>query len=70
LVNAVNSYFVGIFQDLSPIDFLGLLTDAELSADFVIKAYEVADRISKLNIYKALGPGGLPTWLCNNVCHI
>jgi len=42
---------------------LNLLTNTELTADFVIKPYEVAHTLNKLNIYKAPGPDGLPTWL-------
>jgi len=40
-----------------------LLTDTELTADFVIEPYEVAEKLTKLNIYKAPGPDGIRTWL-------
>jgi len=65
LANAINSYFVSVSQDLPPIDpkLLDLLTDTELTADFVIEPYEVAEKLSKLNIYKAPGPDEIPTWL-------
>jgi len=53
LANAINSYFVSVSQDLPPIDskLLDLLTDTELTADFVIEPYEVAEKLNKLNIY-------------------
>ena len=54
-----------ISGNLPPIDpkLLDLLTDTELTADFVIEPYEVAEKLSKLNIYKAPGPDEIPTWL-------
>lgn len=65
LANAINSHFVSVSQDLPPIDpqLLELLTNNKLTADFVIEPYEVAQRLDKLNLYKAPGPDGLPTWL-------
>ena len=65
LVNVINSYFVSVMEDLPTIDLklLDSLTDTELTADFVIEPYEVAEKLSKLNIYKAPRPDGLPTWL-------
>jgi len=49
--------FLRSFHQL--IQSIDLLTDIELAADFVT----VADRLSKLNIYKTARSNGLPTWL-------
>ena len=72
LANAIKYYFFSVSQDLPSVDpkIFNLLTATELTADFVIKLYEIAQRLNKLNIYKAPGPDGLPCGYCNNVHHI
>ena len=65
MAEAINDYFVGISQDFPPVDskLLEQLTSDTANSEFIIEPYQVAIRLAKLNIYKAPGPDGLPTWL-------
>jgi len=65
LANAIYTYFASVSNDLPPIDFnlLNLVTDTQLRAEFVTEPYQVANKLSRLNIYKAPGPDGILTWL-------
>ena len=65
MAEAINDYFVGISQDFPPVDskLLELLKSDTANSDFIIEPYQVATRLAKLNIYKAPGPDGLPSWL-------
>jgi len=40
-----------------------LLKSETANSKFILEPYNVAIRLAKLNIYKAPGPDGLPTWL-------
>ena len=44
-------------------DFLTLLTDTEFQSQFSIVPHEVETRLLRLNIYKAQGADGIPSWL-------
>ena len=64
LADAVNTHFVSVSNHLPAIDSNPeLITDTQLHAEFVIEPYQVAHKLSRLNIYKAPGPVGLHTWL-------
>ena len=65
MAETINDYFVGISQDLPPVDskILELLKHDTANSEFIIEPYQVAIRLAKLNIYKAPGPDGLPTCL-------
>ena len=65
VAEAINDYFVGISQDFPPVDskLWELLKSDTANSEFIIEPYQVAIRLAKLNIYKAPGPDGLPTWL-------
>ena len=57
MAETINDYFVGISQDLPPVDskILELLKHDTANSEFIIQPYQVAIRLAKLNIYKAPG---------------
>ena len=56
LADDINTYFVSVSNDLTAIDpnLLELVTDTQLRAEFVIEPYQVAHKLSRLNIYLSL----------------
>ena len=64
------SFFVSVLEHLPKVDpsILSSLTNY-CSIDFVIFPEKVEQSLEKINIYKAPGPDGLPSWFLRDFAH-
>ena len=64
LAETINNFFVSVSAHLPEVvpDILAKLT-GEYSDEFIIEPSVVENRLAKINIYKAPGPDGIPSWL-------
>jgi len=63
----INQFFVSVSEHLPNVDpsILSSLTN-DYSTDFVIFPEEVEWHLEKINIHKAPGPDGLPSWFLSD----
>jgi len=63
LAKTINNFFTEVSSHLPNIvpTILANLTD-DHNADFTVDPSEIENRLASINIYKAPGPEGLPSW--------
>jgi len=63
LPDEINEFFTSVSAQLPKVnaDILANLTD-DYSSEFIVDPAEVENRLAKINISKAPGPGNLPSW--------
>ena len=61
LADMINNHFVSVSDDLNPIQASDVMNH-EVPADMIISVDTVEKQLSSLNVKKAAGPDGVPTW--------
>ena len=64
IANIINEFFISVSAHLPKADpaLLADLTD-DYTATFIVEPEEVENRLARINIHKAPGPDGVPSWL-------
>jgi len=69
LASRVNTFFHQVAADLRPLaDDAAPPQEDFIPAEFIIDQADVECRLSKINIYKAPGPDGIPNWVLRDFC--
>ena len=64
LAGNINKFFQQVSADLRPLsDSTTPPTSDVLQSEFVIELFAVERKLSRINVYKAPGPDGLPNWI-------
>ena len=64
LADGVNRFFQGVSADICPLDDSIMPPLPEIvQCEFTINQADVEQKLSRINVYKAQGPDGLPNWL-------
>ena len=63
LADIINTFLTNVSSDLKPIEPLPEnLRHATVSSQHIVHAYEVFDKLSRINVRKASGPDNIPNW--------
>jgi len=69
LAGHINKFFQQVAADLSPLSDSTLPpTSDALQSEFVIELSAAERKLSRINVYKAPGPDGLPNWILRDFC--
>ena len=69
LASQVNEFFQQVAADLQPLAADAAPPQADfIPAEFIIDQEDVENKLSRINVYKAPGPDGIPNWVLRDFC--
>ena len=63
LAGEINIFFESVSRDLAPLDAGMVPLDCPVPVCFIISSENVCKLLSSININKAIGPDGIPSWI-------
>lgn len=69
LADEINSFYQSVTKDLPPLDISNLPPRPDVIPDkYIITIEKVEQKLSEINIRKAIGPDQVPNWILRDLC--